>query len=142
MPGRLLPRSTRYRRSRRAPRWHRARFGWPTRGRGRPRCRLLCRRPTCGPRLTRWVPLEHLAARSRRRGGPAPHRGASIGAVLADTTNGDLYVNSGTALVPVWTQVTLQTTASTTELNYLDDTVPGTAVASKVLALGAPKNID
>lgn len=72
----------------------------------------------------------------------ATHRGASIGAVLADTTNGDLYVNSGTALVPVWTQVTLQTTASTTELNYLDDTVPGTAVASKVLALGATKNID
>ena len=33
-------------------------------------------------------------------------------------------------------------TVDVTELNYLDGTVPGTAVASKVLALGATKNID
>jgi len=33
-------------------------------------------------------------------------------------------------------------TLSTTEINYLDGTIPGTAVASKALALGATKNID
>ena len=33
-------------------------------------------------------------------------------------------------------------TASVTELNYLDDTVPGTAVAYAALALGANKNVD
>ena len=33
-------------------------------------------------------------------------------------------------------------TANATELNYLDTTVPGTSVASKVLALGASKDTD
>lgn len=36
-------------------------------------------------------------------------RGAPIGATLQDTTNGKLYVNTGTALVPVWTVVGTQT---------------------------------
>lgn len=36
-------------------------------------------------------------------------RGAPIGAALTDTTNGLAYINTGTALAPVWTKVGTQT---------------------------------
>ena len=35
--------------------------------------------------------------------------GAAKGALLTDTTNGILYINTGTALAPVWTKVGTQT---------------------------------
>lgn len=35
--------------------------------------------------------------------------GASKGALLRDTTNGKLYINTGTAITPVWTVVGTQT---------------------------------
>lgn len=67
--------------------------------------------------------------------------GAAIGAQLIDTATGKLYVNSGTALAPVWTGYTT-TSASTAELNLIDNSVAGTAVASKAAVLGASKNLD
>ena len=36
-------------------------------------------------------------------------RGAKIGAILSDTTNGILYINTGTAISPTWTKVGTQT---------------------------------
>jgi hypothetical protein len=39
----------------------------------------------------------------------ATARGASIGALLTDTDNGVLYINTGTALAPAWTKVGTQT---------------------------------
>jgi hypothetical protein len=36
-------------------------------------------------------------------------QGAAIGATLTDTTNGLLYINTGTALAPTWTKVGTQT---------------------------------
>lgn len=38
----------------------------------------------------------------------ATHRGAPKGALLQDTTNGILYINTGTAQAPTWTKVGLQ----------------------------------
>ena len=39
----------------------------------------------------------------------ATARGAKKGALLSDTTNGILYINTGTALAPTWTKVGTQT---------------------------------
>lgn len=39
----------------------------------------------------------------------ATARGASKGSILTDTTNGILYINTGTALAPTWTKVGTQT---------------------------------
>jgi hypothetical protein len=39
----------------------------------------------------------------------ASGRGAAKGALLTDTTNGIVYVNTGTATAPTWTKVGLQT---------------------------------
>lgn len=39
----------------------------------------------------------------------ATHRGAKKGALLTDTTNGILYINTNTALDPTWTKVGTQT---------------------------------
>lgn len=39
----------------------------------------------------------------------ATHRGCPKGALCIDTTNGDLYQNSGTALAPTWGLVAVQT---------------------------------
>lgn len=38
----------------------------------------------------------------------ASFRGSAKGTTVMDTTNGVLYINSGTALVPTWTKVGLQ----------------------------------
>lgn len=38
----------------------------------------------------------------------ADFRGAKKGAIVTDTTNGVVYVNTGTALVPTWTKVGTQ----------------------------------
>lgn len=38
----------------------------------------------------------------------ADFRGAAKGALVADTTNGVLYINTGTALAPTWTKVGTQ----------------------------------
>lgn len=40
----------------------------------------------------------------------ATHRGAIKGALVVDTTNGKLYINTGTPLEPTWTVVGSQTT--------------------------------
>lgn len=39
----------------------------------------------------------------------ATARGAAKGSILTDTTNGILYINTGTALAPTWTKVGTQT---------------------------------
>jgi len=68
--------------------------------------------------------------------------GSPIGRLLIRTDSGALYTNTGTALAPVWATGQLTTTASTAELNLIDGSVAGTAVASKALVLGANKNVD
>jgi hypothetical protein len=73
----------------------------------------------------------------------ATQRGAATGAILYDTVNNNLYINTGTALVPVWTSLGVVTTTSTAaELNFNDTAVAGTAVASKTAVLGADKELD
>lgn len=75
----------------------------------------------------------------------ATARGAAAGAQLIDTTNNDFYVNTGTAAAPVWGNaigdVPTGVTSSAVELNYIDGSLPGTAVASKAVVLGASKEI-
>lgn len=39
----------------------------------------------------------------------ATQRGAGIGSILSDTTNGIAYINTGTALAPTWTKIGTQT---------------------------------
>jgi hypothetical protein len=39
----------------------------------------------------------------------ATYRGLGAGAVVVDTTNKLLYINTGTALAPTWTKVGTQT---------------------------------
>lgn len=68
--------------------------------------------------------------------------GSPKGRLLIRTDTGALYTNTGTALAPVWATGQLTTTASTAELNLIDGSVAGTAVASKALVLGADKNVD
>lgn len=68
--------------------------------------------------------------------------GALPGAILLDTTNKVIYVNMGTAAAPTWTKFLAGITADAAEVNLIDGAVAGTAVASKVLALGANKNVD
>jgi hypothetical protein len=67
--------------------------------------------------------------------------GSPVGKMLIDTSTGAMYVNSGTALAPVWTAYTT-TSAGTAEINLIDGSVAGTSVASKALVLGASKNTD
>ena len=50
-----------------------------------------------------------LAIAETTPGVDATCRGAAKGATLQDTTNGILYINTGTALAPVWTKVGTQT---------------------------------
>lgn len=50
-----------------------------------------------------------LAIAETTPGVTATARGAAKGAVLSDTTNGILYINTGTALAPTWTKVGTQT---------------------------------
>lgn len=50
-----------------------------------------------------------LAVAETTPGVDASGLGAAIGATLTDLTNGLLYINTGTALAPVWTKVGLQT---------------------------------
>lgn len=84
-----------------------------------------------------WTVAEGVA------GVTASLRGAAKGAVAIDTTNGDIYQNTGTALVPVWANKAIAgLTSAPTELNLLDGSVAGTSVASKALVLGANKNTD
>jgi|SRR5690242_711303 len=49
-----------------------------------------------------------LAIAETTPGVDASFRGASIGATYKDITNGKLYINTGTALAPVWTVVGTQ----------------------------------
>jgi hypothetical protein len=46
-----------------------------------------------------------LAVAETTPGVTASFRGAKIGALVTDTTNGKLYINTGTALAPTWTVV-------------------------------------
>lgn len=50
-----------------------------------------------------------LAVAETTPGVTADFRGCSIGATVQDTTNGKLYINTGTALAPTWTVVGSQT---------------------------------
>lgn len=50
-----------------------------------------------------------LAVAETTPGVDASFRGAGKGAIVSDTTNGKAYINTGTALVPVWTVVGAQT---------------------------------
>jgi hypothetical protein len=50
-----------------------------------------------------------LAVAKTTPGVDATARGATTGAGLVDTTNGILYINTGTALAPTWTKVGTQT---------------------------------
>ncbi len=50
-----------------------------------------------------------LAVEETTPGVTASFRGAPKGAMVTDTTNGKLYINTGTALVPIWTVVGTQT---------------------------------
>ena len=50
-----------------------------------------------------------LAVAETTPGVDATMRGAGKGALLSDTTNGILYINTGTALDPTWTKVGTQT---------------------------------
>lgn len=50
-----------------------------------------------------------VAAATTTPGVNATGRGAPVGALLQDTTNGLLYSNTGTALAPTWTKVGTQT---------------------------------
>ncbi len=73
----------------------------------------------------------------------ATHRGAPTGSILIDTTNGAFYQNTGTALVPIWSPgVPAGVTAAAAELNLIDNSVAGTAVANKAAVLGADKELD
>jgi len=72
----------------------------------------------------------------------ATGRGNGKGKIYLDTTTGYVYTNTGTALAPVWATGTVVTTAEAAELNLIDGSVAGTAVASKALVLGADKNVD
>jgi hypothetical protein len=50
-----------------------------------------------------------LAVAETTPGVDATYRGMGKGLIVTDTTNGKLYINSGTAQVPVWTVVGAQT---------------------------------
>lgn len=50
-----------------------------------------------------------LAVAETTPGVTADFRGAKKGALVTDTTNGKLYINTGTALAPTWTVVGTQT---------------------------------
>ena len=50
-----------------------------------------------------------LAVAETTPGVDADFRGAKKGALVVDTTNGKLYINTGTALAPTWTVVGTQT---------------------------------
>lgn len=50
-----------------------------------------------------------LAVAETTPGVDATGRGAGVGAVMTDTTNAILYINTGTALAPTWTKVGTQT---------------------------------
>ena len=49
-----------------------------------------------------------LAVAETTPGVDADFRGAKKGALVTDTTNGVLYINTGTALAPTWTKVGTQ----------------------------------
>jgi len=68
--------------------------------------------------------------------------GALKGALLIDTTNGVLYINVGTPAAPDFKAFAPSDIVSMAELELLDGASIGVAVASKVLALGADKNVD
>lgn len=59
----------------------------------------------------------------------ATGRGALTGAVLLDTTNGDLYINNGTPLAPVWGKVPDGVTATAAVINAA---VAGVAAGYKI----------
>lgn len=60
-----------------------------------------------GNSLTGTVPTLSIATTTA--GVAASGRGARKGALLTDTTNGILYINTGTAYSPTWTKVGTQT---------------------------------
>lgn len=60
--------------------------------------------PTVTSALTGTSPT--LAIASTTAGVTATHRGALPGVECEDTTNGNVYVNQGTAVAPVWSLVT------------------------------------
>lgn len=86
-----------------------------------------------------------IAVATTTAGVDASFRGALPGATLNDITNADFYVNTGTALSPIWSNaigdVPSGVSASAAEINLSDGSIAGTAVASKAVVLGASKDI-
>jgi hypothetical protein len=68
--------------------------------------------------------------------------GAAKGALLIDTTNGVLFINTGTAAAPVWQNFIPTDLLSAVELERLDGVTPGEVLASKAVVAGADKNVD
>lgn len=68
--------------------------------------------------------------------------GALKGALLIDTTNGVLYINTGTVNAPDWNAFIPSDVLSAAEIEVLDAVVAGIASASKAAVLGANKNLD
>lgn len=57
--------------------------------------------------LTGTAPTASIAETTA--GVTATHRGTPVGQLVVDETNGKLYINTGTVLVPIWTVVGAQT---------------------------------
>ncbi len=72
----------------------------------------------------------------------ATHLGAQKGATCYDTTNGILYINTGTAAAPDWNPYIPSDVVSVAEFEVLDGVVAGTVTASKALVVGATKNLN
>ena len=68
--------------------------------------------------------------------------GALKGALLIDTTNGVLFINTGTAETPVWQNFIPTDLVSAAELETLDGVTAGTVTASKAVVVGSNKNLD
>lgn len=65
--------------------------------------------PTIVPTSSLTGTLPTIVVTETTPGVTADFRGASKGATVQDTTNGKLYINTGTALVPIWTVAGSQT---------------------------------
>jgi hypothetical protein len=74
-----------------------------------------------------------LAVAETTPGVNATERGAAKGALLIDTTNAVLYINTGTALEPTWTEVGVITSAEVVAAMIGTDAVTGPKLASTAL---------
>lgn len=80
--------------------------------------------PAAGLALTGTLPT--VVVTETTPGVTATHRGAAVGALLKDTTTGELYSNQGTVYAPNW----VLATNISSELNTLAGAIPTAAVAN------------